>query len=476
MNHITRVTTLLLFLTCVAPSRLLADDPTTPTELLGLYLENVDRVGAFECVMSESGSVISNDLMSIFNRVRTVKQDAVNGYYYTQVNREVGDLQQTVDDQWTILVHPTECFWRFPNHAMSTSNDPTYAVDTYGYISPMAAGLTGFRRIRKSLKFTDVSIPAMMDPTRYVTTSVIDSDSNEIRVYIKPNADVDYVYAADFSGDFGWMPTELTRFLISPQRRVVDEITQVQWIQVQDVWLPTVASFVQTPGGGGDIPKKTLNINFEWVSIKDVFTQDDFAVENHPELLSVTPEETPPKVTELQLNGGDATRSNLVRIEIEFDAVMGLSDVGDHEPINLKNTATGQVFDSESLEISNIGTETTRALITFKDGNGIVGGSLPNGNYEIIFSENDLRAYSGRKLDGDGDGVVGGQYQPPILVFRKYGDFDGDNVVGLLDFNHFRTSFGSSIGDANYKADLDFEGDGVIGLTDFAQFRQTFGT
>ena len=51
---------------------------------------------------------------------------------------------------------------------------------------------------------------------------------------------------------------------------------------------------------------------------------------------------------------------------------------------------------------------------------------------------------------------------------------NGDGSVGGSDFTAFRLAFGSSPGDANYRADLDFNGGG-IGGSDFTQFRLRFG-
>ena len=85
--------------------------------------------------------------------------------------------------------------------------------------------------------------------------------------------------------------------------------------------------------------------------------------------------------------------------------------------------------------------------------------------------------YLGIQLDGDDDGVAGGEYSLEAIdgLFRKYGDDDGDGSVGLTDFASFRSTFGASSGDSSFREGLDADGNGRIGLTDFAAFRGNFG-
>jgi len=49
-------------------------------------------------------------------------------------------------------------------------------------------------------------------------------------------------------------------------------------------------------------------------------------------------------------------------------------------------------------------------------------------------------------------------------------DFDGNGVVGFVDYGHFAKSFGSTNGGS---ADLD--GDGIVGILDFSQFATAYG-
>ena len=54
-------------------------------------------------------------------------------------------------------------------------------------------------------------------------------------------------------------------------------------------------------------------------------------------------------------------------------------------------------------------------------------------------------------------------------------DYDNDGVVGLSDFNLFRSQFGKTSKDPSFDPQFDSNGDGVIGLADFNLLRSQFG-
>ena len=55
------------------------------------------------------------------------------------------------------------------------------------------------------------------------------------------------------------------------------------------------------------------------------------------------------------------------------------------------------------------------------------------------------------------------------------GDFDGDGVIGFLDFITFAQAYGTFEGDPNYSAGFDMNQDGGINFLDFIQFAQVYG-
>ena len=54
-------------------------------------------------------------------------------------------------------------------------------------------------------------------------------------------------------------------------------------------------------------------------------------------------------------------------------------------------------------------------------------------------------------------------------------DFDGNGIVGFLDFLQFINVFGASRGDGTYEAKYDLDGNGVIDFPDFLLFVDNFG-
>src|SRR5215472_11016007 len=54
-------------------------------------------------------------------------------------------------------------------------------------------------------------------------------------------------------------------------------------------------------------------------------------------------------------------------------------------------------------------------------------------------------------------------------------DYDNDGVVGISDFNLFRSQFGKTSKDPSFDPQFDSNGDGVIGLADFNLLRSQFG-
>jgi hypothetical protein len=91
-------------------------------------------------------------------------------------------------------------------------------------------------------------------------------------------------------------------------------------------------------------------------------------------------------------------------------------------------------------------------------------------------------------LDADGDGICDpqdnctnaanpGQRDSDADGFGNAcdADYDGDGVVGTLDFEMLRRSFGSAAGSPGWNPHLDANGDGRIANVEFALLRKTFG-
>jgi hypothetical protein len=101
-----------------------------------------------------------------------------------------------------------------------------------------------------------------------------------------------------------------------------------------------------------------------------------------------------------------------------------------------------------------------------------------DGLYSLTVLGSQVAGEGGMLLDGDGDGVAGGDYVAPpnVGLFRLYGDVNGDKAVNGLDLGAFRTAFGTTIGNPNFVDAFDANGDGAINGLDLGLFRTRFGT
>jgi hypothetical protein len=180
-----------------------------------------------------------------------------------------------------------------------------------------------------------------------------------------------------------------------------------------------------------------------------------------------------PRVESIAINSGAATRSEVTSISVVYDSQIQFPA---SSAFVLTNKTTGQVVSGISVNSADVGGKTV-SILSFTAGPSVIvrsvgGNTLAEGVYELSILSSGIKAQSGL-ASMDQDEVFGDQ--PSDEFFRKYGDHDGDGVVGLLDFAAFRRSFGLASGDLNFLGDLDGDGDGILSLLDFAAFRRSFG-
>lgn len=170
------------------------------------------------------------------------------------------------------------------------------------------------------------------------------------------------------------------------------------------------------------------------------------------------------------INDSSAQRSSVTDLTVTFDG-----DV---------------VVDSDAFSVVNQDDNSAVAMAmisAYIDGKTVVtmtfggGNSLADGNYLLSIDGNKVRdRATGARLDGDGDGVAGGDYlfgdQANDAFFRLFGDTDGDRDVDNFDFARFRTTMGRKLDDFGFLAYLDADGDGDVDGLDFGRFRSRIGT
>ncbi|MDB5328645.1 MAG: Metalloprotease [Phycisphaerales bacterium] len=127
----------------------------------------------------------------------------------------------------------------------------------------------------------------------------------------------------------------------------------------------------------------------------------------------------------------------------------------------LTNTTTAAVIASANLSLTyNAATRTATITNT--------GALLANGNYTLALASAGVTDATGNPLDGDGDGLIGGNHL--LSTFVLAGDANRNRTVDFNDFlilqNNFNTPGSFAQGNFNY--------DGVIDFNDFLILQNNF--
>lgn len=181
-----------------------------------------------------------------------------------------------------------------------------------------------------------------------------------------------------------------------------------------------------------------------------------------------------PRQVEEILIGTGTQRSVIEQLVLTFDGEVNIAP--DAFIINKQGTGGGPVEIQFSVELAG---GKTIATLQFS-GALVTHGSLGDGNYQLSIPSNLVTDIFGNPLDGDGDGMPGGDYvfgsSQVDNFFRLFGDTSGDRQVSVVEFGQMRSNFGKSSADAGYLEELDYDNNNVIDMADFSQFRQRFGS
>ena len=167
------------------------------------------------------------------------------------------------------------------------------------------------------------------------------------------------------------------------------------------------------------------------------------------------------------INDGSARRSMVTSLTVTFSSPVH------HRPrrIELRSRAGGPVGLTVTTSLVN---GQTVAVLTFS-GPEIVGGSLADGSYTLTVHGDKIYDGLGRVLDGDSDGIPGGDYVD-AAIFRLFGDTDGDGDVDNLDLYRFKVAYSDPAAHPEYLGVFDFNGDGKLDQTiDFTQLKNRYG-
>ncbi len=177
--------------------------------------------------------------------------------------------------------------------------------------------------------------------------------------------------------------------------------------------------------------------------------------------IEVTANAATPEVESVVINDGSAQRSMVRSLNVTFSSVVDLQA----EHFHLLNRNTGSEVDLVIAK-SDVGGKSVVTL-TFT-GDGIVGGSLADGNYLLTID-----------LEKDGFGT-GNDHQFGAAqadnFFRLFGDSDGDRDVDNLDYFRLRGALGHTSDSPRYLEYFDYDQDDDVDADDFAEFLARFRT
>jgi hypothetical protein len=210
--------------------------------------------------------------------------------------------------------------------------------------------------------------------------------------------------------------------------------------------------------------------------------------------LFVIPAAVPAKVSTIQVNDGNAQRSEVRSISVTFNDAVTFAggNASAAAAFALRHVQTGNnVVLSANVSLNGAGQ--TVVKLTFSGGetdsfstqgvaNPVDGLSLADGRYTLTINGATITGSNGAKVDAAGNGTAGSTYTSPadafggsgLHLYRLYGDVNGDGVVDSTDLGQVRTTFNANNTQANYLQYLDANNDGVFDSTDLGQFRTRF--
>ncbi|TWU48896.1 putative outer membrane protein PmpB precursor [Rubripirellula tenax] len=187
-----------------------------------------------------------------------------------------------------------------------------------------------------------------------------------------------------------------------------------------------------------------------------------------------------PEISPIQINDGTTGRSQVTSLQIEFDTTVNPTALAN--AFTVTNITTGVNVGTVNVGNATVAGKTV-ATLTFdgastvpREGTGLRGNSLADGNYRLTINGAQIQAVAGGATMG-ANVEFGGQLRaavPNDNFFRLFGDTNGDGLRNNTDLIAF---VGSLFNSAGYIPGLDSTGDGLINNTDLIAFIPTvFGS
>jgi hypothetical protein len=182
-----------------------------------------------------------------------------------------------------------------------------------------------------------------------------------------------------------------------------------------------------------------------------------------------------PNLTATIIGDGTAQRSVFNSLTLNFDEAVNLASGA----FTMNRVTTGGTVSTDPHPIlTSIDVTGGLTLTQVGDGHQWVisvtpGGTLDNGRGDFTDGIYQYTLHASLITNSAGRTLAGGDQTASFL--KRYGDIDGDGLVGNIDFGIFRQTFGKSVGQAGYRAGFDIDHDGQVGNIDFGRFRGNFG-
>ncbi len=166
------------------------------------------------------------------------------------------------------------------------------------------------------------------------------------------------------------------------------------------------------------------------------------------------------------INDGSAQRSMVKSLTITFSRPITV-DPGAFEVRNRDGSPVGLIVATSIVDGKTV------AVLTFT-GPGIIGGSLADGRYTLTVHGDKVHDAQGQALDGNLDGVVGGDYLD-TAISRLFGDVNGDGYLDNAESFLFKNAINKRSDQAGYLWYFDFDGDGKVDVADFTEMKKRYG-
>jgi endonuclease/exonuclease/phosphatase family metal-dependent hydrolase len=186
--------------------------------------------------------------------------------------------------------------------------------------------------------------------------------------------------------------------------------------------------------------------------------------------------DTFPNVSSVTVNGNDPSlvgtqRSRVTNLVVLFDQAVTLGataiSLALHNPVSINGGPATTVGTLPTIAWNNPSADGKTWIVTFS-GAGVTAGSIADGVYDLNIDHNQVALTSNASVKMSADYTT--------AFHRLFGDLNGDAKVNSTDNFQFRNAFGTSTGNAAYRAGFDVNNDGNVNSTDNFQFRNRFGT